>query len=357
MACLDVLLIFCGILAAVMPAQGQTAQMFEWGFSGAQSESASLPSCRIFPIRADALTEPGVPPFYMMAFAVGGSPITSFIGTNESNLAWSVLHPVGTQLVLGVVDSKGNSGGIDAPLYNVTAGSNTQCNANPTVEPPFTITANVTDVLNTCEPWGLTIQGGTPPYNLTIAVMDSADVTNVTLGPKNTYTYINRVNAGAQIIASASDSNGLWATGSPFVRTQGSSNLDCTASDGTEASHSISAAEIGAIVAASVCALLVLSGIATLVILRRRRMQRPQRVEMGIDPFCEAMSTGDSQKSGDLAPIPPVGFPFPSSPEAGTGLTSMIENPSPLAVSVVASPVVRELPPPYPNLLLHEYTS
>ncbi|KAJ7775944.1 hypothetical protein DFH07DRAFT_711319, partial [Mycena maculata] len=175
--------------------------------------SASLPSCRRFPITADALTEPGVPPFYMMAFAVGGSPITSFIGTNESNLAWTVLHP----LVLGVVDSKGNSGGIDAPLYTVTDGSNTQCNANPAVEPPFTITANVTDVLNTCEPWGLTIQGGSPPYNLTIAVMNSADVMNVTLGPKATYTYVNQINAPAQIIGK----NGRWATGSPFVRTQG----------------------------------------------------------------------------------------------------------------------------------------
>ncbi|KAJ7143982.1 hypothetical protein C8R44DRAFT_564898, partial [Mycena epipterygia] len=115
-----------------------------------------------------------VPPFYMIAFAVGGAPTTTLIGTNESGLSWTVDHT----LLLGVVDSEGTTGGIGELLYQVTE---------------FTISANVTDTLNTCQPWGLTISGGTPPYNLTLAVLNAPDVTNVTLGANDSvYTYINR---------------------------------------------------------------------------------------------------------------------------------------------------------------------
>jgi hypothetical protein len=44
------------------------------------------------------------------------------------------------------------------------------------------VVANVTDTLTTCQPWGLTIKGGTPPYNLTLAAVNSPVVTNVTMG-------------------------------------------------------------------------------------------------------------------------------------------------------------------------------
>ncbi|KAJ7610587.1 hypothetical protein DFH06DRAFT_1374513, partial [Mycena polygramma] len=202
--------------------------MFEWGFTGTQAVSTSLPSCRSLPISADPLTAHGVPPFYMMAFAVGGAPITTFIGTNESNLTWTVQHPIGkflcTQLLLGVVDSHGNSGGIDPILYTVTAGATTQCGSQAANQIPFTVTANVTDVLTTCQPWGLTIHGGTPPYNLTLAALNASDVTNVTLGPSDSvFTYINRADPGIQLIGASCQScrNGHWATGSPLVRTQG----------------------------------------------------------------------------------------------------------------------------------------
>ncbi|KAJ7143973.1 hypothetical protein C8R44DRAFT_558263, partial [Mycena epipterygia] len=184
--------------------------------------STSLPSCKALPMTAEALIAHGVPPFYMIAFAVGGAPTTTLIGTNESELKWTVDHPVGTRLLLGVVDSKGTSGGIDAPLYQVTQGATSDCISSAQAEPQFTISANVTDVLSTCQPWGLTIRGGTPPYNLTLAVLNASGVTNVTLGANDSvYTYINRAEPDLQMIASASDVNGRWATGSPFVRTQG----------------------------------------------------------------------------------------------------------------------------------------
>ncbi|KAJ7509245.1 hypothetical protein B0H11DRAFT_1670978, partial [Mycena galericulata] len=181
-----------------------------------------LPSCQDLPMTVDAITAHGVPPFYMMAFAVVGIPSTTFIGTKESNLSWTVTHPIGTQLLLGVVDSQGNSGGIDAPLYTVTEGTTTQCIPQTANQTSFTITANVTDVLNTCQPWGLTIEGGTPPYHITLAAKNFPVIANFTLSLNDSaYTYINRAPPGTQMLAAASDANGLWAMGSPFVNTQG----------------------------------------------------------------------------------------------------------------------------------------
>ncbi|KAF7346719.1 hypothetical protein MSAN_01810000 [Mycena sanguinolenta] len=266
--------IFYGILLAVVPSiYAQTSQVYEWGFTGAQVGLTSLPSCLSVSLEADARTANGTPPFYMMAFAVGGTPSTSFIGTNQSNLTWTVMYPVETELVLGVVDALGQSGGIDSPLYTVIEGATTQCVPATLSDPTsgFKISANVTDVLNTCQPWGLTIEGGTPPYNITLAELNSGTVTNVTMGPTDTvFTYINRMFPGGQVIASASDVNGRWATGSPLVRTQGSQDTDCaglvsTSSsansnpDGSPSSQSKLHAKIGLIAGVSVVGVLLSS--------------------------------------------------------------------------------------------------
>ncbi|KAF8155006.1 hypothetical protein K438DRAFT_360108 [Mycena galopus ATCC 62051] len=173
-------------------------QQFEWGFNN--SVSTSLPLCEKFVLEADSRLSNGAPPYYMMAFAIGGMPITSFIGTNESDLTWTVNNPVGTQLVLGVVDSEGHTGGIAPTLYTVTEGDTTGC-VRPTTSASFKVTANVTDVLNTCQPWGLAIEGGMPPYTVTIAGVNSPNVTNITGGLNDSlFTYINRISPGAQMI-------------------------------------------------------------------------------------------------------------------------------------------------------------
>ncbi|KAJ7198945.1 hypothetical protein GGX14DRAFT_328910, partial [Mycena pura] len=182
--------------------------------------STSPPSCGTLALAVTPRTSPGVPPFYMMAFAVGGTPVTSFIGTNASALEWTVSHPVGTQLLLGVVDSRGTSGGIDAPLYTVVAGESTQCLPAPDTRPAFTVTANATGTLATCAPWRLAIAGGTPPYNVTLAAGNSSDVTNVTLGPVDSvFTYINRADPGSPMIGASR--SGRWASGTPLVTTAG----------------------------------------------------------------------------------------------------------------------------------------
>ena len=126
--------------------------------------------------------------------------------------------------MLNVVDASGSSGGIPGTIFTVVAASpddSTACVVTPSSS-SFTVTANVTDTLTTCSPWGLQIQGGVPPYNLTLIALNSPDVTNVTLPQgTNEYTYIDRANPNSQLLAAVSDSTGQWATGTPAVNTQG----------------------------------------------------------------------------------------------------------------------------------------
>jgi hypothetical protein len=69
----------------------------------------------------------------------------------------------------------------------LTGGSTTQCIPSDS-RPAFTITSNLTSgsTLSTCDGWQLSIQGGTPPYKVTLAPSNSADVVNVTLGEQRT---------------------------------------------------------------------------------------------------------------------------------------------------------------------------
>ncbi|KAJ7712839.1 hypothetical protein B0H16DRAFT_1246096, partial [Mycena metata] len=155
--------------------------------------SSNLAACATIPLGvfSGSRQSTGVPPYYMMAFPVSGTPMTSLIGTDPSALEWTVAFPVGTLLLLGVVDSLGTSGGIATGVYTVvgilTGGSTTQCIPSDS-RPAFTITANLTSgsTLSTCDGWQLSIQGGTRPYKVTLAPSNSADVVNVTLGKQRT---------------------------------------------------------------------------------------------------------------------------------------------------------------------------
>ncbi|KAJ7495063.1 hypothetical protein FB451DRAFT_362507 [Mycena latifolia] len=360
-------ILLCGLVLGGLPGiYAQPGPTFEWGFTGTQASSTSLPSCQSLPIQAGPLTANGIPPFYMIAFAVDGAPITSFIGTNESNLTWQVRHPVGTKLLLGVVDSQGTSGGIDTPMYTVTEGASTACILTAAAEPEFKVTANVTDALSTCQQWGLTIQGGTPPYNLTLAALNAVDVTNVTLGPNDSvYTYINRAEPDTQMIAAVSDLNGRWATGSPLVRTQGSANFDCgglvSSSSGappsssseppsttsSATSPSMSRARIGTIAGAAVGGLILACGaIAFAIYLCRRRRSRPRITN--IAPLHVGPSHDVQMSTAGYLPAA-----YTSRPVAQAGsyqaapLLAVSESSSSPASSPDLLPRGRELPPPY----------
>ncbi|KAH6902616.1 hypothetical protein BKA70DRAFT_1518243 [Coprinopsis sp. MPI-PUGE-AT-0042] len=148
----------------------------------------------------------GIPPYYMLSFEIDSTPQTQFIGTNNRTLEWTVRHPPGSKLLLGVVDSTQSSGGIPPRLFNVVAGSSTDCVVTSSPDSDFTVTANITETLNTCEPWGLTIKGGIQPYNISLPAVDSPFTTNLTVLPGfDHFTYINRASPGTQLIAGKSD--------------------------------------------------------------------------------------------------------------------------------------------------------
>ncbi|KAJ7061656.1 hypothetical protein C8F01DRAFT_144115 [Mycena amicta] len=215
------------VLFLVGVAAQSSVQQFEWGFP--KDTSTQLPACGTLPISALPAAKQPVPPFYMISFAAGSTPVTEFVGTNASALQWTVRHPVGSQLILEVVDSQGTSGGLDVPLYTVIAGATTDC--IPAVpNPSFKITSSTSNggTINTCDPWTLFISGGAPPYSVTVAALNTPDVTNVTMGPTDTvFQYINRAHPDSQMIAAISDSSGRWATGSPLVHTSGSTDTTC----------------------------------------------------------------------------------------------------------------------------------
>lgn len=61
--------------------------------------------------------------------------------------------------------------------------------------------SNVTDTLQTCDPWDLTIQGGMKPYTIVISGLGLPTIQNETLGSDiNTFTFVNRIKPDSQIM-------------------------------------------------------------------------------------------------------------------------------------------------------------
>ncbi|KAJ7759396.1 hypothetical protein DFH07DRAFT_445492 [Mycena maculata] len=221
--------IFLLLSGVVLPCRAQTS-VFQWQFSG-NVLSSSLPSCQTLNVNLTS-SDPannthGVPPFYMIAFPSYGTPSTMLIGTDESQLAWVVNQPAGTQLMLEVVDSQGNSGGVPPNLFTVSdlQAQTTQCIPAASTAPPFTVTANVTDVLDTCKPWALTVTGG---INHTLLPWPSS--THYPLQMPlwdDMFVFVDRASRANQLLAAFSDSTGRWAAGTPVVFTEGTTNTSC----------------------------------------------------------------------------------------------------------------------------------
>ncbi|RXW22301.1 hypothetical protein EST38_g3548 [Candolleomyces aberdarensis] len=172
----------------------------------------------------------GVPPYYMQAFPLGGTPTTTLLGTSNSSLSWTNTYAPGTKLLLTVVDSTGSYGGVPGSLVEVINGVSNGCVVPEPSAPEFTVTPNITrgERLRTCEPWSVEIKGGVPPYNLSIAVINSPVITNVTIPSGfDAFTYINRAETGRTMIIGISDLTGRWATGTPYVETYGSEDYEC----------------------------------------------------------------------------------------------------------------------------------
>lgn len=130
-----------------------------------------------------------------------------------------MVYHVGSSLLLSVMDSAGNDGGVDPPIYTVatgalilmnsaspvelisTPGSNANC-LPATPSESFALSANVSDSVQTCEPMGFQIIGsGQKPYTVSIAIANSPVVSNVTLGNNDDqFTYTNHADTNGHLI-------------------------------------------------------------------------------------------------------------------------------------------------------------
>ncbi|KAJ7206704.1 hypothetical protein C8J57DRAFT_1541277 [Mycena rebaudengoi] len=214
-------------------------QTYNWDFTSSvrsagrlsvQQTGSNLAACATIPLGVfpGSQQSTGVPPYYMMAFPVSGTPMTSLIGTNASALEWTVAFPVGTLLLLGVVDSLGTSGSIAIGVYTVAARRHNAF--RPTrAQPLRSLRISLPDPCFQLATVGSSrFREGKPPYKVTLAPSDSADVVNVTLRPNDSvFNYLNQSPPGSQLLAAVSDSTGRWATDGPTVQTSGSKDTTC----------------------------------------------------------------------------------------------------------------------------------
>lgn len=82
-----------------------------------------------------------------------------------------------------------------------TVGSTNTCHPTPDRTTLATMKPNVTDHLTTCEPWGITISGGTKPYSVVLSALGSPVITNVSMGPQDdVFTYPDRADPNSELM-------------------------------------------------------------------------------------------------------------------------------------------------------------
>ncbi|KAK7679061.1 hypothetical protein QCA50_018005 [Cerrena zonata] len=167
----------------------------------------------------------------MYAFEPGGVPHIQDMGSDITRLSWTVDHLPGTKLLLIVLDSQNNTGGIPKKFYDVVADptSSNDCISKKTNPPStFRLSANVTDQLITCQPWGLTAIGGTPPYTIYLTALGSDTISVIEMdAADNTLIYPDRIDPNTLVIGSVRDSLGMWGNSTQAVSTTGSKDVIC----------------------------------------------------------------------------------------------------------------------------------
>lgn len=268
---------------------------FQWEFKDRDIFNP-LPTCQSLAIRVrsynttDNSTSRGTPPYYMLALALRGIPRLYDIGESEDDLSWTSDFPGGTELLLTVLDSNSSVGGISPITRTALHGPSSAC-IKEQESSDFTVTANVTDTLNTCDPWGITVSGGVPPYRFTFAAPYSTVLTNFTSegDELDTLTYINRAYPDSQLLVAVSDVSGRYASGTPIVDTAGSQDPTCpdfntrfgNAQEMAKPQEAAQAAadkrrkkRIAIAVPCAIVGLLLIAGVVLLMRLTKRRKER-----------------------------------------------------------------------------------
>ncbi|KAI0084380.1 hypothetical protein BDY19DRAFT_535709 [Irpex rosettiformis] len=233
--CWNALLLWLSLAASSVVVWANPDDRFIWKFGG-NFVASTISECQNLSVIVEAnatSTYMGVPPYYLFALVEGGVPSVSLIGSNPNQLTWQNKHQRGSTLMLTVMDSNFSTGGVSPTVYNITEGTQTSCLPASTdaLLPPAipSITPNVTGKIETCQPWGLTISGGTKPYLILLAALNSPVVTNVTMGGNDdVFTYIDRADPNELLMASVVDATGKWGISSPLILPSGSNDTNCT---------------------------------------------------------------------------------------------------------------------------------
>jgi hypothetical protein len=122
----NILNIFLVLVVFTWPClSSDIAYTFQWAWAdSSQQISTVLTECQFVKIKLINITNPPpvtapTPPYYFMAYESGGFSTATFVGTDPANLTWQVKYAGGTQLMLGMADAEGNTGGIPEDLYTV----------------------------------------------------------------------------------------------------------------------------------------------------------------------------------------------------------------------------------------------
>ncbi|OAX41783.1 hypothetical protein K503DRAFT_684689 [Rhizopogon vinicolor AM-OR11-026] len=130
----------------------------------------------------------GRAPYTLLAFEAGG--VLTATQVHEDGL-WQVKHRGGSQLLLALLDSLGNSGGILPTVFTVASGSSDCLPALPTPIINPMITTNVIH-LEPCDSWQLSITGGVPPYTIILASPGASILEHFTAPQgSSTFSFIN----------------------------------------------------------------------------------------------------------------------------------------------------------------------
>jgi hypothetical protein len=134
------------------------------------------------------------PPYTLLVFPANGVPQTIPAGIDGTDADWRVNYPVGTQLLLSMVDSKGLPGGTSAPTTVI--GGTSSCLSD--ADTPSLSLGYTPSVPSTCQSVSMLPDGGVPPYTITIqkAADQGINITQVT----NTTSWINDMQAGGAVI-------------------------------------------------------------------------------------------------------------------------------------------------------------
>lgn len=206
------------------------SQSFSWHLTNHEFERArSLTVCDSLhislPSSSGNYNNIGHLPYTLLAFEAGGALTATQI--HEDGL-WQVKHPAGSLLLLTLVDSLGNSGGVLPTVFTVASGSS---DCLPTLSTPAiapTIITNAT-YIEPCDSWQMSISGGVPPYTIMFASPGAPSLQDFAVSQES--SLVSFINSGIALrgptIAAVHDSSGVFGLTTQFVDVVDTSGVSC----------------------------------------------------------------------------------------------------------------------------------